>query len=144
MATWPPLLRPNSAVALPVSTLNSARASGFVRSGEKFEPPALDSFVSMPSRVKFQDRSRAPCTWVPPPVFAPETTPGCVSTRSSGLRPRPPRIGRLSTVRWSNVEPRLPEVPVWMTCAEARTSTVCSMAPSSSTALIVAGSPMRT
>jgi hypothetical protein len=95
----PPLLRPYSAVVFPVSTLNSASASGLVRSGEKFEPPALVSFVSIPSSVKFHDRSRAPFTWMPPPVFAPDTTPSCVGTRSRGLRPRPPTMGRLSMVR---------------------------------------------
>ena len=87
IATWPPLLRPNSAVVLPVSTLNSASESGFVRSGAKFEPPALVSLTSMPSSVKFQERSRAPFTWTPPPVLAPDTTPGCVVTSESGLRP---------------------------------------------------------
>ena len=35
MATWPPLLRPYSAVWLPVSTLNSETESGLVRSGER-------------------------------------------------------------------------------------------------------------
>ena len=55
IATWPPLLRPYSAVWLPVRTLNSASASGFVRSGEKLPPPALVSLLSMPSSVKFHD-----------------------------------------------------------------------------------------
>ena len=101
IATWPPLFRPNSAVVLPVSILNSASASGFVRSGEKFPPPALVSLVSMPSSVKFHDRSRAPFTCVPPPVFAPDTTPGWMSTMSSGLRPLPPPLtsGNASMVR---------------------------------------------
>ena len=87
IATCPPLFRPNSAVAFPVNTLNSASPSGFIRIGAKFEPPAEVSFASMPSTVKFQARSRAPLTCTPPPVFAPLTTPGCRSTRSSGFLP---------------------------------------------------------
>jgi hypothetical protein len=124
MATWPPLFRPYSAVVLPVSTLNSASESGFVRSGAKLDPPALVSLTSIPSSVKFQERSRAPFTWTPPPVFAPDTTPGCVVTSESGLRPRVPTMGSVSMDFWSMTLPRLPDV---LSCTSSPPATTCTL-----------------
>ena len=144
MATWPPLLRPYSAVVLPVSTLNSASESGFVRSGAKLEPPALVSLTSIPSSVKFQERSRAPFTWTPPPVLAPDTTPGCVVTSESGLRPRVPTMGSVSTAFWSMTLPRFPDVLSCTSSPPATTCTLSASVPVSSVALRVVGSPMRT
>ena len=58
--TCAPLLRPSSAVELVVTIWNSCKLSGFGLSGVKFEPPALDSLMSMPSSVKLKARSREP------------------------------------------------------------------------------------
>ena len=75
-ATSAPLLRPNSAVALPVMICSSESMSGLKRVGEKFDPLALVSLESMPSSVMFTARSLAPLTCTPPPVLAPTSTPG--------------------------------------------------------------------
>jgi hypothetical protein len=128
-----------SAVKLLVTTWNCVIESGFGRMGVKFEPPALVSLMSMPSSVKLKARSRAPWTWMPPPVFEPVTTPGWKLMNSSGFRPRLPTMGSASSGRSSMVLPKLPEVEVCTSSADACTVTVSAMLPASRVTSMVAG-----
>ena len=89
IATFAPLFRPKSAVALCVTTRYSCTLSEVKRKMLLCGLGTEDSLASMPSIVRLCARSRDPNTCVPEPapLVVRCTRPGCSTIRFSGLRP---------------------------------------------------------
>src|ERR1017187_1812482 len=132
---WPPEEWPNSGEIWFCCTLNSATASlGKDTSG----PVALPLLLSMPSMVKLLLRGRCPPTDGPEPrPMAPlEPTPAFSSDRL--ITPLPPdAIGRSAMEALENAVCTA-AVVVSIVAAAAETSTVSTLAPTSSLTLVVA------